>query len=143
MGLKIALRKVGLGPVQHAVKMRAIVVGQRKEHGVGLSFGRGVLISPGIEDAALRIDESRRIRVPKRPGFCLHPPVAQSIDRSTIGNKRFPRRDFGMPIAQILRKGARAADWIFEAGQEPLRVFDIYLCSIQLDSIGVKKDVRG
>jgi hypothetical protein len=35
----------------------------------------------------------------------LHPPVAQSSDRNTIGNKRFPGRDVRRPIAAALQQG--------------------------------------
>jgi hypothetical protein len=32
--------------------------------------------------------------------FALDPPVAQKTDKSTIGNNRFPGRDFRVPIGR-------------------------------------------
>ena len=101
MGVEIAAGQIGLGPGEDAVEGGAIVVGQRKEEGVGLAFRGGVLISVGIEDAAaLRVDEARRVGVPELPGTLLAAARQENMDKATISNRRFKNRFLG--IASVL-----------------------------------------
>ena len=65
MGAEIALGEVGGGPGEELVEVGAVIVDQRKEHGVALALGGGAVASLRVDDAAVAADELGGVGLPE------------------------------------------------------------------------------